>query len=113
MTGFLAAAAAAPPTIPAPHLEYGQLSPMLVVFGVAIAGVLVEAFVPRAMRRVVHLVLALGGLVAAFVATIVVASSSIFDHGSPGHVAAVGAVGVDRPTLFIQARSSCWPLSAC
>jgi proton-translocating NADH-quinone oxidoreductase chain N len=102
VTGILAAAAAAPPTIPAPHLEYGQLSPMLLVFGLAIAGVLVEAFVPRALRRGVHLVLALGGLIAAFVATIVVASSSVFDHGSPGHVAAVGAVGVDRPTLFIQ-----------
>ena len=29
-------------------------------------------------------------------------SSSVFGHGSPGHVAAVGAVAVDRPTLFIQ-----------
>src|SRR6201995_4318069 len=34
--------------------------------------------------------------------TIVTASDSIFDNGSPGHVAAMGAVAVDRPTLFIQ-----------
>ena len=100
MTGTLAAVA---PTIPAPSIEYGQLSPMLVVFGAAIAGVLVEAFAPRAVRRPIHLVLALGGLAAAFAATIVVAAtSSIFTGGSPGHVAAVGAVAVDRPTLFIQ-----------
>ena len=35
-------------------------------------------------------------------ATILVASSSIFAHGSPGRLAAVAAVAVDRPTLFIQ-----------
>jgi proton-translocating NADH-quinone oxidoreductase chain N len=98
VTGILAVAA----PIATPHIEYGQLSPMLLVFGVAVAGVLVEAFVPRARRRGVHLVLALGGLVAAFAATIVVASSSsVFGHGSAGHVAAEGAVAVDRPTLFI------------
>jgi len=100
VTGTLAVVA---PTIPAPSIEYSQLSPMLVVFGAAVAGVLVEAFVPRAMRRPVQLVLALGGLAAAFVLTIVVAATSnIFAHGSPGHIAAMGAVAVDRPTLFIQ-----------
>ena len=70
---------------------------MLLVFGVAVAGVLVEAFVPRPRRRAIHLALALGGLAAAFVITIVVgASSSLFAHGSPGHVAAEGAVGGRR-----------------
>ncbi|HEU5390226.1 MAG TPA: hypothetical protein VFV73_30440 [Streptosporangiaceae bacterium] len=29
-------------------------------------------------------------------------SSTAFARGSPGHVAAMGAVAVDRPTLFIQ-----------
>ena len=100
MTATLAAAA---PGIPAPHIEYGQLSAMLIVFGVAVAGVLVEAFVPRTMRRPVQIVLALGGLAAAFVATIVVATtSSVFSGGSAGNIAAEGAVAVDRPTLFIQ-----------
>jgi proton-translocating NADH-quinone oxidoreductase chain N len=90
-------------TIAAPHIEYSQLAPLLVVFGAALAGVLVEAFVPRVARRGVHLVLALGGLGAAFVLTILIAaSSSAFDKGSAGHVAAMGAVAVDRPTLFIQ-----------
>jgi NADH-quinone oxidoreductase subunit N len=90
-------------TIPAPSIEYGQLAPMLVVFGAAVAGVLVEAFAPRFVRRAVHMVLALGSLAAAFVLTIVVAAShNIFAGGSPGHIAAMGAVAVDRPTLFIQ-----------
>jgi NADH-quinone oxidoreductase subunit N len=76
---------------------------MLVVFCAAVAGVLVEAFVPRPVRRTTHLVISLGSLVAAFVLTIVVgATEHMFASGSPGHVAAMGAVGVDRPTLFIQ-----------
>jgi len=98
VTGTLAAAG---PTISAPSIEWGQLSPMLAVFAAAIAGVLVEAFAPRPARRPIHIVLALGGLAVGFVLTIVVSTSSIFAHGSPGHVAAVGAVAVDRPTLFI------------
>ena len=98
MTGVLAAS-----TIGAPSIEYGQLAPMLIVFGAAVAGVLVEAFAPRYARRPIHLVLALGSLTAAFILTLVIAGNSkIFADGSPGHVAAMGAVGVDRPTLFIQ-----------
>jgi NADH-quinone oxidoreductase subunit N len=97
ISGPLAAADITPP-----HIEYSQLSPMLLVFGLAIAGVLVEAFVPRAHRRAFHLVLTLGGLAAAFVLTILIAAtSSLFAHGSPGHIAAMGAVAVDGPTLFI------------
>jgi proton-translocating NADH-quinone oxidoreductase chain N len=100
VTGSVAALA---PAIPAPHLEYGLLSPMLLVFGVAVAGVLVEAFAPRRLRRVLHITLALGGLAGAFVLTVVVAATStIFAHGSPGQIAAVGAVAIDRPTFFIQ-----------
>jgi len=103
VTHLVAAVAATTPNIPAPHIEYAQLAPMLVVFGAAIVGVLVEAFVPRALRRSVHLLLAFGSLAAAFIWTCVIAgSSTIFANGSPGHVAAMGAVAVDRPTLFIQ-----------
>src|SRR5262249_42593348 len=94
---------AAGPAIPAPHIEYGQLSPMLLVFGAAVVGVLIEAFAPRALRRTLHLTVTLGGLAAAFVLTIfVAASSSAFGRGSAGHLAAQGAVAVDKPTLFIQ-----------
>jgi NADH-quinone oxidoreductase subunit N len=100
VTGSLAALA---PAIPAPKIAYSQISPMLLVFGAAVAGVLVEAFAPRQLRRTLHIALALGSLAGAFVLTIVVAASStLFAHGQPGAVAAVGAVAVDRPTLFIQ-----------
>ncbi len=99
----LASSAAVPGAIPAPIIEYSQLAPMLVVFSAAIVGVLVEAFVPRALRRAVHLVVAFASLAAAFVWTCVIAgTSSLFANGAAGHVAAMGAVGVDRPTLFIQ-----------
>ncbi|WP_300613430.1 NADH-quinone oxidoreductase subunit NuoN [Trebonia sp.] len=101
MTSLLAATTSG--AIPAPSIEYSQLAPMLVVFGAAIVGVLVEAFVPRELRRSVHLLLAFGSLAAAFIWTCVIAASStLFAKGSAGHVAAMGAVAVDRPTLFIQ-----------
>ena len=109
MTGIPAALAASvgtaattAGTIKPPGIEYGQLSPMLVVFGAAVAGILVEAFSPRPLRRTIQLVITLGSILAAFVLTIVAASFSIFKNGSPGHIAAAGAVAVDRPTLFIQ-----------
>ena len=84
--------------IPTPTVEYGLLSPMLIVFGVAVAGVLVEAFIPRAHRFGAQLTLALGDLVAAFVAVVCVA------RGLPaqGRIAAMGAVAVDRPALLLQ-----------
>jgi len=99
----LAVSAVVPGAIPAPSIEYSQLAPMLVVFGAAVVGVLVEAFVPRELRRAVHLVVTFGSLAAAFVWTCVIAATSnVFAHGSAGNVAAMGAVAVDRPTLFIQ-----------
>ena len=78
MTGFLAIpASSVAGAITPPSIEYGQLSPMLVVFGAAVAGILVEAFTPRPLRRPVQLVITLGSLAAAFVLTIVV---SIVQH---------------------------------
>ncbi len=99
MIGTLAAAAPITP----PHIEYYQLSPMLVVFGAAVAGVLLEAFAPPRIRRSAQLTLTLASLAAAFVLTAVIATSgSLFGGHSSGHLAAMGAVAVDRPTLFIQ-----------
>ncbi|MDL4777648.1 MULTISPECIES: NADH-quinone oxidoreductase subunit NuoN [Thermomonosporaceae] len=83
--------------IPAPHIEYGQIAPMLLVFGVAIAGVVVEAFVGRTWRYTVQVPLAFLGLAGAFVWTIVLGW-----RDKPFHVAAEGALGVDGPTLFLQ-----------
>jgi proton-translocating NADH-quinone oxidoreductase chain N len=101
VTGTVAAAAS---TIAPPSFEWSLLSPMLLVFAAALAGVLVEAFAPRDLRRPLQVVLALGSLAGAFVLTIVLAATnSIFAGGKPGAVVAVGSVAVDRPTLFIQA----------
>jgi NADH-quinone oxidoreductase subunit N len=83
------------PTIPAPKLNYGLVLPMLIVFGVALLSVLVEAFVPRRGRYVVQLVISIAGLIAAFVA--VVAAST-----GPLGATATGSVVVDGPTLFLQ-----------
>ena len=86
--------------MPTPSFEYGLLSPMLIVFGAAIAGVLVEAFVSRDRRYAVQVVLSLVGLAAAFVAVVQLARDL---HGTVGRTAVVGAVAVDAPALFLQA----------
>ena len=48
-----------------PVLAYAELWPMLVVFGVAVAGVLVEAFLAREHRFRAQVALTLLGLVVA------------------------------------------------
>lgn len=85
-------------TLPSPSIEYFLLSPMFIVFGIAVLGVLVEAFLPRRLRYGAQLVLALGGLAAAFAAIVAVAKSV----PAEGRRAVLGAVAVDRPTLFLQ-----------
>ncbi|BBY65643.1 NADH-quinone oxidoreductase subunit NuoN [Mycolicibacterium helvum] len=83
----------------APSIEYAQLSPMLIVLGVAVAGVLVEAFLPRKSRYPTQVTLSLAGLVAAFVAVVLLARDL---HGGVGQAVVVGAVAVDAPALFLQ-----------
>jgi len=83
----------------APSIEYGLLSPILIVFGVAVAGVLVEAFAPRRLRYPAQMALSLAGLLAAFGAVVAVYRSLGADAG---RLAAVGAVAVDKPALFLQ-----------
>ncbi|HEY9349383.1 MAG TPA: NADH-quinone oxidoreductase subunit NuoN [Acidothermales bacterium] len=81
-------------TINAPNIEYAQISPILIVLGAAIVGVLVDAFVPRSSRRNVQLAVALVGLVAAFIAVVLLAGTNID--------AAQGALAIDGPALFMQ-----------
>ena len=85
-------------TLPTPSIEYFLLCPMLIVFSVAVVGVLVEAFVPRRGRYSAQVTLALAGLIAAFVAVVVVARSV----PASGRTAVLGAVAIDRPALFLQ-----------
>jgi NADH-quinone oxidoreductase subunit N len=83
--------------IPAPHIEYGQIMPLILVLGLAVVGVLVEAFVGRNARYYVQVPLAFLGLAGAFAWTAVLGWKD-----NPHHVAAEGALGEDGPTLFIQ-----------
>lgn len=85
-------------SIPAPSVEYAQVSPMLILFGAAVVGVLVEAFAPRRMRYTLQLVLSLGASVAALVAVVVVARGLRL----PGHSTVGGSVAVDGPALLLQ-----------
>lgn len=80
--------------LPAPSIEYAQLSPMLIVFAVAVAAVLVEAFAPDRFRYALQLLLSVGGLVAALIAVVALAGTR--------ETVAVGAVAVDGPALFMQ-----------
>jgi NADH-quinone oxidoreductase subunit N len=77
-----------------PPIDYGALMPMLILFGAACVGVLVEALLPRRSRNGVQLGLALLAMVAAFVAVIIERGTRTVTIG--------GAVAVDGPTLFLQ-----------
>ena len=66
-----------------PSVEYFELWPLLVVFGVACLGVVVEAFVPRRARYTAQVALALVGLVGALVGAVVVARDvTTYDDGA-------------------------------
>ncbi len=87
----------------APSVEYSLLSPLLIIFGVAVVGVLVEAFAPRHLRYMIQSLLALVGVVAALVATIWVGLdlTPLADGTAKGAIAAEGAIVVDGPSVFI------------
>src|SRR5215471_17284093 len=91
-----AAIAPVPLDVSLPALDWKALAPLLILFGAAAIGVLVEAFVPRRARHGVQLLLSLAALIAALIAVIAVARS-----GFRAKTAAV-AIAVDGPTLFLQ-----------
>lgn len=76
-------------TFTPPDIDWGALSPALLVLGAAVVGVLIEALVPRRARRTVQLVVSLLAVIAALVAVVLrwntvgqnlVAGSALFDH---------------------------------
>ncbi len=85
-------------------LNYGALSPLLIVLGAAIAGVLVEAFVPRGNRYLVQITVTILGLLGAFLALVFLAvGNQTHTAGLPGPGGAIlGAIVIDKPALFIQ-----------
>ena len=94
MTGMLAHGGPLAQDVTAPSISYSGLAPVLIVLGVASAGVLVEALLPRSARWGAQVVLAVGGLAAALVAVVLLAGRST--------TTAAGALAVDGPALFLQ-----------
>ena len=101
MTALLTATPAAFTTA---TVDVVALLPLLIVFGGALLGVLVEAFVPRASRFQTQVVLTVVVLVGALVALAVGAvnhrGTTAGTAGSDGILR--GAVVIDGPALFIQ-----------
>ena len=85
-----------PGDIQAPSIAYLPLLPMLIVFAAATAGVLVEAFVPAASRRVWQIAVAVLGLAVAFGFVVYLAEDGTH------RLVAESAIAVDGPTLFLQ-----------
>ena len=96
---------AADPAFTKPDIAYGKLSPMLIVFGVALVGVLVEAFVAaQAPLRRPDRARAASGCSPRLAAVVLLATGVLdggandkFDHT----IEAMGAISVDGPSLFI------------
>ncbi|MCH9701228.1 MAG: NADH-quinone oxidoreductase subunit N, partial [Actinomycetia bacterium] len=86
-------------SLPTPSIEYGLISPMLIVLGAGVLGVLVEAFLPRRQRYAAQMTLSLAALVAAFAAVVMIVRDL---QGGRGASAVLGAVAIDMPALFLQ-----------
>ena len=86
-----------------PTIEYAELSPLLIVLGVACLGVLVEAFLPRERRHLAQTSLAGLGLVAALVSTVLVGTNldKVAGGAGRGLIGAEGSVVIDGPTVFL------------
>ena len=83
-------------TFTAPVLSYSLLSPMLILLGGALIGVLVEAFVSKALRPAVQLTLTLGTLLLALMQLWRI-------RGQQSLTVAVGSIVFDGPAFLLQA----------
>ena len=94
-----------------PTIEYFELLPLLVVFGGALVGVVVESFVGRSQRFFTQTLVTSVTLVLAFATVCWVAigyagavSGSDVVHGdgaAHGLIAVMGSLAIDGPTLFL------------
>ncbi|MCR6687884.1 NADH-quinone oxidoreductase subunit NuoN [Cellulomonas sp.] len=83
----------------APEIAWGALTPVVVMLGAAVLGVLVEAFVPERARRGTQLVLAFAAPVGAIIAVAALWSGVAEDGGTD---VLGGSLVVDGPTLVLQ-----------
>lgn len=98
MTSHLVSAAVTTPTI-----DWAELSPLAVVLGAALLGVLIEAFVPRARRGSLQVVLTVVGFLGALVATVLVGLDlpEHADGAARGILAGAGTLAIDGPAVFL------------
>lgn len=82
-----------PTDIQSPDLSYGPIVPLLLVFGAALIGVLIEAFAPASKRRPLQIAVACLGLVGALVSVVSLAGTS--------ELVFAKAIAVDGVTLFL------------
>ncbi|MFD4128336.1 NADH-quinone oxidoreductase subunit NuoN [Streptomyces globisporus] len=93
-------AAAPGDSFTAPKIEYTQLMPVLIIVVAAVLGILVEAFVPRRARYHTQLFLSVVAVAASFAAIVGLAAGG---YGTTkARIAAMGAIAIDGPTLFLQ-----------
>ena len=79
----------------APHLNYALLAPILIILGAALLGVLVEAFISKALRSRLQIGISLIAVIAAFIQLIRVRNLTSTS-------AAVGSVAIDGAGIYIQ-----------
>jgi len=89
----------------APSLSYMLLSPMLIIFGAAVLGVLIEAFMGKTHRAAVQLTVSVGALLLALLQL-----WQIRDMSST--TAAVNSVTIDKAGIFFQFIIVCLALVA-
>jgi NADH-quinone oxidoreductase subunit N len=83
-----------PTDIQSPEIAYGPIAPLLIVFGAAIVGVLIEAFASRSARRPLQIAVAALGLIGALVSVVLLAGTH--------ELVFAEAIAVDGVTLFLQ-----------
>jgi NADH-quinone oxidoreductase subunit N len=96
-------ALAAADTFVKPHIDYRSLLPILVVFGAACLGVLIEAFLPRERRYLAQLGIALIALVVALIRVVIGAGDlpRLGGGAARGLFGSEGTVAIDGPTMFL------------
>jgi NADH-quinone oxidoreductase subunit N len=95
--------AAADTSITTPSVAYHALTPIFIVLGAAILGVIVEAVVPRADRFGAQLLVTSGGIIAALVAVGLLHGTRVTTPSPLGNDAPfAGTLAIDGAGLFIQ-----------
>ncbi|MDN5794640.1 MAG: NADH-quinone oxidoreductase subunit NuoN [Intrasporangium sp.] len=96
--------ALAPAAFQQANIDYLAVLPLLIVFGTALVGVLVEAFMPRTHRHTVQATIAVVGLVLGFVGVIIATGhqglTMGFADGATGR--RLFSLAIDGPALFMQ-----------